>query len=290
MVGRQRLSASSERSEGLNPSKAMEQTSYRGLNQIGRRLLGSVLSAGARQEQLHLLTGLVESESEGQSRNHDPNLGDSTLGALTDATLRHLRAVAATTPAGERLHLARGFAFSAIEAYWKKLWVGNDACRPLPALPQGIETDCLADGAREAAWAIGTSVAGLKEKDASFIIGGLYTAAMPERLRANWSPLHPTSSLRRLLDMATEAGVDWNSARVLDPACGGGAFLLAVAQRMLEEAGDANSTVNLESIARRLLGFEVDPFAAWMSRVFLGITLENSPPITRRDLNPWSRV
>ena len=287
MVGRQRLSASSERSEGLNPSKAMEQTLLSWAKPNWPAVAGSVLSAGARQEQLHLLTGLVESESKGQSRNHDPNLGDSTLGALTDATLRHLRAVAATTPAGERLHLARGFAFSAIEAYWKKLWVGNDACRPLPALPQGIETDCLADGAREAAWAIGTSVAGLKEKDASFIIGGLYTAAMPERLRAKLGAHYtPPALCGRLLDMATEAGVDWNSARVLDPACGGGAFLLAVAQRMLEEAGDANSTVNLESIARRLLGFEVDPFAAWMSRVFLGITLGKLTPNNPSRLEP----
>ena len=45
--------------------------------------------------------------------------------------------------------------------------------------------------------------------------------------------LHPPALCERLLELATEAGADWSTARVLDPACGGGAFLSPVARRMV---------------------------------------------------------
>lgn len=76
-----------------------------------------------------------------------------------------------------------------------------------------------------------------------------------------------------LQDMATEAGVEWGSAFVLDPVCGGGAFLSPVARRMRRNCGGCGAREALKAIVRRLRGFEVDPFAAWMSRVFLKVTL-----------------
>ena len=107
--------------------------------------------------------------------------------------------MAATTRAEEQLPLAQGFAYHAIEAYWKKLWFRKDAGRPLPDLPSDIKTDRLADSAQEAARAIGTSAVGLKENDASFLIGGLYTAAMPERVRAKMGAHYtPPGSVRSI--------------------------------------------------------------------------------------------
>ena len=193
---------------------------------------------------------------------------------MTEAAFRYARAVTAPTCAEVQLPLARGFTFTAAAAYWEKLWVRKGQNRPLPNSPPGVEVAPLTDGNLETARAIGTAAAGLEESDASFLIGGLYTAAMPERLRASLGAHYtPPLLCERLLDMATEAGIDWNTARVLDPACGGGAFLSAVARRMLEATGEAQ--VTLESITERVLGIEVDPFAAWMSRVFLEITLSD---------------
>ncbi|MCY3843212.1 MAG: N-6 DNA methylase [Acidobacteria bacterium] len=84
----------------------------------------------------------------------------------------------------------------------------------------------------------------------------------------------PPALCDRLLDMAEDAGVDWSTARVLDPACGGGAFLAPVALRMAESVGrDLDRSQLLKEIARRLVGFELDAFAAWMSQVFLDIVL-----------------
>ncbi|MDB5073358.1 MAG: hypothetical protein JWM87_4469 [Candidatus Eremiobacteraeota bacterium] len=82
----------------------------------------------------------------------------------------------------------------------------------------------------------------------------------------------------RLIDLATHAGVDWVTARVLDPACGGGAFLAPVARRILDALGDCEPRILLQNVAQRLSGYEIDPFAAWLSQVALDAVLL---PVTR---------
>ena len=102
----------------------------------------------------------------------------------------------------------------------------------------------------------------------------IYTGMMPDRLRAELGAYYtPPALCERLLDMAMEAGVDWRSARILDPACGGGAFLSPVARRIMKNLGGCSTETVLKNIQNRLYGFELDPFAAWMSQVFLDVTL-----------------
>ena len=69
--------------------------------------------------------------------------------------------------------------------------------------------------------------------DAGYMIGVLYTGMMPGRFRAQSGAYYtPPALCERLLDMATEAGVDWRSARVLEsglwrgciPVSGGAAY------------------------------------------------------------------
>ena len=99
---------------------------------------------------------------------------------------------------------------------------------------------------------------------------------MPQPVRSELGAYYtPPALCERLLDMATEAGTDWASARVLDPACGGGAFLAPVARRMAASLESSSPESALAEVERRLRGFEVDPFAAWMSEVFLEATLED---------------
>ena len=122
---------------------------------------------------------------------------------------------------------------------------------------------------------LGRAAAKLDVAEASYVIGTLYTSMMPDGMRARYGAYYtPPALCEVLLDMAAEAGAEWRSARVLDPACGGGAFLAPVAQRMANSLGDSTSPKRiLESIQRRLRGFELDPFAAWLSQVFLEVTL-----------------
>jgi adenine-specific DNA-methyltransferase len=121
---------------------------------------------------------------------------------------------------------------------------------------------------------VGAAAAALDVMEASYQIGVLYTAMMPGTVRADFGAYYtPPALCERLLEMSEEAGVDWRSARVLDPACGGGAFLSPVALRMARSLKDCSAKIALKNILHRLRGFELDPFAAWMSHVFLEVTL-----------------
>jgi len=73
--------------------------------------------------------------------------------------------------------------------------------------------------------------------------------------------------------MATKAGVNWRTCRILDPACGGGAFLSAVAEPLVMATNQSSPAHVLTDIANRLRGFEVEPYAAWLSQVFLEASL-----------------
>ncbi len=185
------------------------------------------------------------------------------------------RAMALSVAEEARLGLGRAVAFAAVRAYWRKArcrWAGR---RRLRRVPEEIElADLPADG-RRLATDFGTAVAKLDALEAGYTIGLLYTAMMPDRVRAALGAYYtPPALCEKLLDMAEEAGVNWSTARVLDPACGGGAFLAPVALRMADGvADDLDAKATVENIERRLAGFELDPFAAWASQVFLDVVL-----------------
>ncbi|MDD9961577.1 MAG: N-6 DNA methylase [Gammaproteobacteria bacterium] len=127
--------------------------------------------------------------------------------------------------------------------------------------------------------------------EAGYLTGVLYTTMMPRKARAKLGAYYtPPALCERLLDMATDAGVDWASARVLDPACGGGAFLAPVARRMVASCKGRDARAVLRDVERRLVGFEVDPFAAWMSQVVLDVALSDLCREAGAQLGPVVRV
>lgn len=122
-------------------------------------------------------------------------------------------------------------------------------------------------------------------------IGVLYTAMIPRVFRSKQGAYYtPPALCEQLLDMAMAAGVDWATAHVLDPACGGGAFLSPVARRMAASVESVSAELALRGIEWRLAGFEVDPFAAWLSQVFLDVTVGNLCRSAGRRLRPVVRV
>ena len=184
------------------------------------------------------------------------------------------RTLASSIKREERLDFSRTVVSGAVSAYWKELRTVASRDWALRKLPPDVELSSLSKEARELAESIGRAAAGLDVVDASYMIGVLYTGMMPDSYRSRMGAYYtPTALCERLLDLATEAGVDWRSARVLDPACGGGAFLAPVARRMAESLKDCSAKVVLRNIQQRLTGFELDPFAAWMSQVFLDVAL-----------------
>ena len=139
------------------------------------------------------------------------------------------RAAAGAVRVDQRVEFARRMVCVALTAYWSELQSKSAVDWPLREAPSGADGVALPETAQELASAIGTRAAGMDVMDAGYAVGLLYTGALPERLRAKLGAYYtPPALCERLLDMAADAGVDWQTARVLDPACGGGAFLAPV--------------------------------------------------------------
>lgn len=145
--------------------------------------------------------------------------------------------------------------------------------------------------AAELARTLGRSAAALPMELACFQLSACYTAMLPQSVRSDWGAYYtPPVLTSRLLAMAEEAGVNWRTARVLDPACGGGAFLLPVAIKMREQLPKLSARKLLDHFATHLQGFEIDPFAAWLTRAWLEIAFADELAETGRQFPPVVRV
>jgi adenine-specific DNA-methyltransferase len=173
----------------------------------------------------------------------------------------------------DRIWATHTFIASAISHY--ALAVGSQSHLPALGPNSGRLTGYpLGDSAERTAADIGTAASRLGPVDAGYLISAIYTAMLPEELRSRYGIYYtPPALTERLMTMATEAGVDWSRCRVLDPACGGGAFMAPAAMRMVAELKGCEPALVLQHISSRLRGFEIDPFAAWMSQAFLQIAL-----------------
>lgn len=184
------------------------------------------------------------------------------------------RALAESIDAVSRLAVARIFCSLVIQKYWFEiqreyddLWALPNYCLPPPDIDLDRTATSLAD-------AMGRAAARLDPIQASYLVGVTYTAMLPDETRSRLGAFYtPPALTRRLIDMATRAGVDWTSCRVLDPACGGGAFLAPVAAKMARENRGLPPGRVVKMIAERVRGFEIDPFSAWAAQVFLEATL-----------------
>ncbi len=204
-------------------------------------------------------------------RNTAPR--ESALEGIEEGYSR-ARALASSVEQQHRMGFARRVVFGAVSEYWRQLQKASGRILPLRRPPLDIDLSSAPEEAGELAENIGDAAAKLDVMDAGYAIGVLYTATMPGGFRTqNGAYYTPPALCEILLDMAAEAGVDWRTARILDPACGGGAFLSPVARRMARSLKNCEPRIALKSIEGRLSGFELDPFAAWLSQVFLEATL-----------------
>lgn len=107
-----------------------------------------------------------------------------------------------------------------------------------------------------------------------YYIGVLYTALLPQKHKAQFGIYYtPPVIAERLLDILGSEGINWSSDTVLDPACGGGAFLVPVANRIL---GDhrikcLSSESRIHHLENHLFGIEIDEFAGWLTQVILDV-------------------
>ena len=183
------------------------------------------------------------------------------------------RAWSLTVPERQRQQAAWSFMKAAIDEY---VFVrARTLAAPIhitaPAIALGYPLDKTTI---ELARTVGEQAAQLPIEQACYQLTTTYAALVPATIRSALGMYYtPPALTGRMLDMAEESGIDWRTARVLDPACGGGAFLLPAALRIRKALADAAPEPLLNVIASHLRGFEIDPFAAWLTQTWLEIAL-----------------
>lgn len=183
---------------------------------------------------------------------------------------------------GPRLALARAFCYRVVETWWSV--VASDT-QVLRALLHPFPAARLTSALSRLATRIGSSMGCLEADSAGYHIGLTYTGMLSTSYRAAHGVYYTPPPLgERLLNLAAASGVDWRTARVLDPACGGGAFLAPIARRIVEACGWCEPRIALQNVAARLRGYELDPFAAWLSQVTVDAVLLPLTVATRRPL------
>lgn len=178
---------------------------------------------------------------------------------MARAYAKHLNHDAAIT-------LGRSVCFLAAQTWWSSLT--SEGGPQLRSFIQPVMLSPLAEPLEALARSMGEAAAKLAPDEASYHIGLVYTSMLPQEFRTKHGVYYtPPPLAERLLDQATIAGLDWKRCHVLDPACGGGAFLAPVAKRMIAAQPNLDRPQLLRAIGTRLKGFELDPFAAWLSQV-----------------------
>jgi adenine-specific DNA-methyltransferase len=201
-------------------------------------------------------------------------LDDSTAARELEAARAFGERIADSATSTHRRVVAQAFSGAVLKAYWgaaqrqyRRPWI-------LPKGPVDPEAAGIDRTAIQAALRAGEVAAEIDLNTASYLIGRIYTSMLPDQTRSRLGVYYtPPPLVSRLIESVSAAGVDWRTAQVIDPACGGGAFLAPVAARIAREMADREATHIIESIGCRLHGLEVDPFAAWMSQVFVEIAL-----------------
>lgn len=184
------------------------------------------------------------------------------------------RAFAASIADLDPFAAARVFVHTMVVAWWRALTAKDREPVPLRQPFQALDGVQLPASAEGLAHRLGEEAAALATSLAAYQIGLVYGSLLPREHRAALGIYYtPPVLTTQLIARATEAGVDWTRCRVLDPACGGGAFLAPIAGRMLKELAGCNPRVLLENISARLQGYELDPFGAWLSQVTLDAVL-----------------
>lgn len=126
-----------------------------------------------------------------------------------------------TASTENRTIIAQTILQSILKSYWKARFKKEKGF-PHPGYINQKHLRKIEEGAAASSRMIGKYAATLDGTEASYLIGNVYTALIPVEIRsANGVYYTPPGLTGRLLNLAEKAGVNWSTAKVLDPACGG---------------------------------------------------------------------
>jgi len=179
------------------------------------------------------------------------------------------------------LYSSRSFLNKIIECYWDIVCCRKKIDLPVRETPFSFSR--LPNRESRLAIEIAGLVGNMDVVEAGYYISSIYARLIPPDRRSSLGVFYtPPAIVNRLIDNVTESGFDWKRGKILDPACGGGAFLAPLALRLLQESGKKDFFQAIEDIEIRLKGYEIDDFAAWMSMVFLDAALLDAYKVVKR--------
>ena len=164
--------------------------------------------------------------------------------ATSDALQDRSRALAQSI-AALSIDAARTVAYRVALGWWNGLAeTANPHVASIRVAPYaGMLLDLDPEVAAIAA-ALGADFAALPMPEAAAKMGRLYCLLLPSDHRAAHGIFYtPALLVGRLLDSAEAAGHDWTRGKVIDPSCGGGAFMVDAAARIVLALGPAASAV-----------------------------------------------
>ena len=126
---------------------------------------------------------------------------------------------------------------------------------------------------------------GLPEGEKHYWISSLYALLLPERRRSRLAVYFTPPHLSRYaIDVLVDAGIRLGTDTILDPASGGAAFLVPLAARIAEGAGQSSKErrMVLERIEKTLAGVEIEPDLGELSRALLADRLGEELAISGR--------
>ena len=185
-----------------------------------------------------------------------------------------VRKLAFTVGREERLDFARAVVLGVVFAYWKALQAVSGRGRPLRELPCDVGLASVPEEAAEQAERIGIAAAGLDVLDSGYTIGVLYTGLMPGLVPGTARGLlHASGAVRA----AAGHGDGGRCRLVLGASARPGLWRGCIPGAGGTPHGGQSEIQRRQGCAREhsapVARFERDPFAAWMSQVFLDAAL-----------------
>nr|WP_294517993.1 SAM-dependent methyltransferase [uncultured Rhodopila sp.] len=188
---------------------------------------------------------------------------------------------------GATAQVARAVAYAVTAAWWRTLveQAGGNPDSLVAARVDGIHLDLPVDVLAEAEVLALDLATRLPVAEGSAELGRIYAHALPGDQRAADGIFYtPLPLVRRLLDQAGNAGHDWLTGSAIDPSCGGGAFLVEAAARMLANMPGADPAIVVAAVGARLRGWDIDPFACWLAQVAVEAALLRQVVASRKRL------
>ncbi len=174
------------------------------------------------------------------------------------------------------LQTSRLFTHMVMSVYWSAVQSSKSnrkvfrlrTCQIIKSSQHGLLTVDAQFQAKE----IGLALSKCSIDEAGYLAGTIYSSLLPEDFRSKHGVYYtPPSLTQRLIKQASNAGIDWGTAKILDPACGGGAFLAPVVEKKLEALTNFKPKEIMNNIAKTICGYEIDPFSAWLTQIFVDI-------------------